>query len=443
MAFFHSNAISIKRFYPFYRYFQKSTEKTSDFFKFTLSQANGINIISKDLGGPATSLSIVIRSGSRYEPSPGLAHLLQRFAFKNTERRSSLRIVREIELLGANLFSTLSRETITLSAKFLRNDLAYFVNLLAEVLMKTRYNAHELDETVLPYALSENKRRYINPTTLGLDTLHELAFRRGLGSPVLTNERNNVTVEMIKNYAKKMYVKNNLVILAKNANQLELVELVKEHFNDLPLGAIVPSPQTNYYGGENRIGFKSHVGHFLISFPRSAAFASHSEEYLVLSYLLGMGSRVKWSYENSPFGAIEKSLSNGTTLLSNNFAYSDAGLFCIHIFGPVETLKDAVKSSIQALKSMTKNIRDEDLKRAISQAKYSLLDIDSQEMKIYEDLGVYYLSSGSLLDYTSIISRIEKVSSAKIKSTISKMLETKPSVIAIGDTNLLPYYDEL
>lgn len=27
--------------------------------------------------------------------------------------------------------------------------------------------------------------------------------------------------------------------------------------------------------------------------------------------------------------------------------------------------------------------------------------------------------------------------------TISKMLEAKPSVVVVGDTNVLPYYDEL
>ncbi|KTW30035.1 ubiquinol--cytochrome-c reductase subunit 2 [Pneumocystis jirovecii RU7] len=442
-AIYHSKTFPKARFYLFYRSFQKTASKINEYTKFSLSQANGVNVISRDLGGSGTSLSIIIRSGSRYEPIPGLAHLLQRFAFKNTERRSSLRIVRETELLGGNVFSDISREYLTLSAQFLREDLAYFVELLAEVLTKTRYNVYELDETVLPYALAENRKRYFTPTMFGFDALHELAFRRGLGRPLLTNERNYATVEMVKNYAEKSYVKNNIVVLATNANQSELVDLVKEYFDILSPGNAALSPKSVYYGGENRIPFKSPIGHFLISFPRPAGFVPLSDEYFLLSYLLGMGSRIKWSYENSPFGNIEKSFSNGTTLLSNNFEYSDMGLFCIHVYGPVNTLEKAVKSFVGTLRSIVKVINDEDIRKAISQAKYSLLDLDTKRIKVHQDMGFYYLSSGSLLDYESIISRIEKITVTKMKSAISKMIEAKPSVVTIGDTTLLPYYDEL
>ncbi|EMR09748.1 hypothetical protein PNEG_01933 [Pneumocystis murina B123] len=443
MPFFRKKMALTKRICLFYRTFKKTASKSSDFSRFSLTQTNGINVISKDTGGYGTSLSVVIRSGSRFEPVFGLSHLLERFAFKNTKCRSSLRIIRETELLGGDIFSRRSREILTLSAQFLRDDLAYFVELLAEVLIKTKYNEFELNETVLPYALSENKRCYNEPAVFGQDVLHEIAFRRGLGRSIYTNERNYATVEMIGDYAKKSYVKNNLVVLATNADQSKLEELISEHFNDLSVGTLASSPKTIYYGGENRIGFKSYMNHFLISFPRPAAFMPSSEEYILLSYLLGTGSRVKWSYENSPFGIIEKNLSNGTKLLSNNFVYSDAGLFCIHIYGPIETLQVAVKSSIEALRSLAEKIDNNDIKRAISQAKYSLFDVDTDPIKIHEELGSYYLSSGSLLDQESIASRIEKITATEIKSTISKMFETKPSVVVVGDTNVLPYYDEL
>ena len=54
-------------------------------------------------------------------------------------RRSGLRLNREVELLGGELFSYHSRENIILRAKFLKNDLPYFAELLAEVIAKTSY----------------------------------------------------------------------------------------------------------------------------------------------------------------------------------------------------------------------------------------------------------------------------------------------------------------
>lgn len=51
-------------------------------FSFKVSDAAGIKVASRDDGRPTTSLSVVIRAGSRYETGPGVAHLLEKFAFQ-------------------------------------------------------------------------------------------------------------------------------------------------------------------------------------------------------------------------------------------------------------------------------------------------------------------------------------------------------------------------
>jgi ubiquinol-cytochrome c reductase core subunit 2 len=56
-----------------------------------------------------------------------------------TDRRSALRITREAELLGGELSAYHSRENLVIGAKFLKEDLPYFVELLGEVVSKTRY----------------------------------------------------------------------------------------------------------------------------------------------------------------------------------------------------------------------------------------------------------------------------------------------------------------
>jgi hypothetical protein len=49
---------------------------------FTLSEIDGIRVAARDDGGPTTGLSVVLRAGSRYCPLPGIAHLLEKFAWK-------------------------------------------------------------------------------------------------------------------------------------------------------------------------------------------------------------------------------------------------------------------------------------------------------------------------------------------------------------------------
>lgn len=60
---------------------------------------------------------------------------------KNTDRRSALRITRESELLGGQLAASHTREALVLEASFLRDDLPYFAELLAEVITRTKYTS--------------------------------------------------------------------------------------------------------------------------------------------------------------------------------------------------------------------------------------------------------------------------------------------------------------
>jgi ubiquinol-cytochrome c reductase core subunit 2 len=58
---------------------------------------------------------------------------------QNTYKRSALRITRESELLGGQLIAYHTRESLVVEAKFLRDDLPYFTELLGEVISLTKY----------------------------------------------------------------------------------------------------------------------------------------------------------------------------------------------------------------------------------------------------------------------------------------------------------------
>jgi len=59
-----------------------ATKTSSPSTPFQVSDFNGIKVAARDDGGPTTGLSVVLRAGSRYASTPGLAHLLDKFAWK-------------------------------------------------------------------------------------------------------------------------------------------------------------------------------------------------------------------------------------------------------------------------------------------------------------------------------------------------------------------------
>lgn len=51
-------------------------------FQYETGNASGVKYASRDLPGPTTTLTIVAKAGTRYQPFPGATDALEKFAFK-------------------------------------------------------------------------------------------------------------------------------------------------------------------------------------------------------------------------------------------------------------------------------------------------------------------------------------------------------------------------
>jgi ubiquinol-cytochrome c reductase core subunit 2 len=51
-------------------------------FQYETGDAKGVKFASRDLAGPTTTLALVARAGTRFQPLPGLTEGLEKFAFR-------------------------------------------------------------------------------------------------------------------------------------------------------------------------------------------------------------------------------------------------------------------------------------------------------------------------------------------------------------------------
>lgn len=51
-------------------------------FEYETGEIAGVKIATRDIPGPTTSLAVVAKAGSRYQPSAGFSDALAKFAFK-------------------------------------------------------------------------------------------------------------------------------------------------------------------------------------------------------------------------------------------------------------------------------------------------------------------------------------------------------------------------
>ncbi|RMZ74808.1 hypothetical protein DV737_g5713, partial [Chaetothyriales sp. CBS 132003] len=419
-------------------------------FQYQTGEAHGVKYASRDVSGPTTTLAIVSKAGTRYQPFPGYSDALEKFAFKSTTKRSALRITREIELLGGKAEAYHTRENVVLQTKFLKEDLPYFAELLAEVISKTRYTRHELSEEVLHVIKLAQQSLLTKPSEIAINSLHSLAFHRGLGealsptSPALLSKY--LDAAGVADFSDAAYARANIAVVANGAADSEVAKWVREFFDETGAGAAkLDSTASKYYGGEERIAHGSGNA-IVLGFPGTASYASGSSykpEIAVLAQLLGGQSSIKWS---PGFSLLAKVASEfpGTHISTVNHGYSDAGLLSISISGKAADIAKASKAAVDAIKKVAAGeVSEDEVKKAVALAKFEAFESGQSAQAVLEATGNALISGGKAYEIDQVGASIDSVSVEKVTAAAKTLLDAKASVATVGDLFTLPFAEDI
>ncbi|KAI0156422.1 ubiquinol-cytochrome C reductase complex CORE protein 2 precursor [Xylariaceae sp. FL1272] len=418
-------------------------------FNYETADVAGVKVATRDSHGPTTKLAIVAKAGTRYEPAPGLAVGLEEFAFKNTKSRTALRITREAELLGGQLLAYHTREALVLEASFLREDIPYFTELLAEVISQTRYTTFEFQEEVERVLHLKQAKLAGDVLALALDSAHSVAFHNGLGAPLYpspsTPLKSYLNEHKVAEYAEAVYNKGNIALVGDGATQAALHKWTEQFFKTVPAsstGSLAPtSKASTYYGGEQRTAHTA-GNSLVLAFPGSS-FGTFKPEIAVLTALLGGTPNVKWS---PGFSVLSKATaaSPGASAFATNFAYSDAGLLTIQINGAAAPVRKVAEESVKALKSIAEGtVSKEDLTKAIARAKFDALEASQSGVSTLLSAGSGIVQTGKPFQLVETVQAISGVTADKLKTAAKSIMDGKATVAAVGDLHVLPYAEEL
>ncbi|KAL7624770.1 ubiquinol-cytochrome c reductase core subunit 1 [Parahypoxylon ruwenzoriense] len=417
-------------------------------FAYDTADVAGIKVATRDSHGPTTKLAVVAKGGTRYQPVPGLTVGLEEFAFKNTEKRSALRIVREAELLGGQLVAYHTREALVLEASFLREDIPYFTELLAEVISQTKYTTYEFHEDVERVLKVKQAKLAGDVSALALDLAHSVAFHSGLGASLYptssTALKGYLNEFSIAHYASAVYAKPNIALVGDGATTAALHKWTEQFFKNVPASPSGPmslnTKATTYYGGEQRT---AHTGgnSLVIAFPGSS-FGTFKPEIAVLAALLGGQPNVKWS---PGFTLLSKAAASapGVVASGTNLAYSDAGLLAIQVTGAAGSVRQAGTETVKALKSISEGaVSKEDLTKAIAKAKFDALEASQSGVSTLLSAGSGIIHTGKPFQIAETVGSINGVTVDKLKTTAKSFIDGKATVAAVGDLHVLPYAEE-
>lgn len=271
----------------------------------------------------------------------------------------------------------------------------------------------------------EQKGLLASPLSLALNSVHSLAFHRGLGEPLHLTSSTPISkyldARAIAEFGRAAYARSNISVVANGASHSELSKWVGEFFADTGNGSSVfklSSPASQYYGGEERIAHNS--GNVVVlGFPGSSSFTAGSSfkpEISVLAALLGGESAIKWSPGFSLLSHAAKDLPQAD-VSTQHAAYSDAGLLYVTISGEASQVAKASKNVVDALKKVAAgDVAEEDIKKAIASAKFKALEAGQQTDAGLEATGSGLLTQGKAFQIDEIGGAIDKVSGEKVKA---------------------------
>lgn len=405
---------------------------------------NGIRIISEDQEHlETTAVGFWVNAGSRNEPKNlnGISHLLEHMAFKGTNKRSAQSIVEEIESVGGHLNAYTSKESTAYYARVLKNDLEIAVDIIADILNDSTFDDSELkrEKSVIEQEIGQMKD---TPDDIIFDHFYNVAFpEQPIGRSILgdTDQVKQFSRSDLISYMHKEYRGKRIVVSASGkVDHDNLVKLVDERMNNYPSEINSNIEAANYQGGYFTEIKDLEQAHVLVGLP--SVNYTHKNYFVsqVFSTVLGggMSSRL--------FQEVREKKGLCYSIYSFASSYIDSGLFGVYAATGEDGVKELLPAIIDQIKSLIVKITDDELQRAKSQLKASLLmSLESASARC-ESLARQLIIHNRPIPHTELIKEIDKVdSNMLINFGESMIFSEKPVIAALGPVSQLEKYDKI
>ncbi len=395
---------------------------------------NGVRVISEEMGHVrSVSLGVWIRTGSRRETSEenGISHFIEHMLFKGTKKRSAEEIARSVDSIGGGLDAFTAKEMVSYNTKVLDEHLPIAFDVLADMVRNPLFREEDIEKEK-GVILEELKMDVDNPEYL----LHEIFSSNfykdhPLGKPII-GSKDTIRAfdrDMIDSYFQRYYSPSNILITAAgNLNHAALVDLAREHFEDLKFGGqlapeVAPVPHARLVFRDKKSLEQTHLymGVPAYPFPHELRFACYT-----LNTILGggMSSRL--------FQNIREKQGLAYAVYSELSMYRDTGCMAIYAGTAVETAGKVIDSIVKEFREMKENlVPAEELRRAKDNLKGSfMLGLESTSSRMgnlaRQDL---YFQRFFTLD--EMLESIEAVTAEQVREIAREFFNPKNITLAV------------
>jgi len=391
--------------------------------------ANGIRVVSETLPkSRSVSIGVWVKVGSRHEPKElgGISHFIEHLFFKGTEKRTAKDIAVEMDALGGEMNAFTSQETTTYYVKVLDEHLPKAVDLLADILLGSRFEPSEMEKE-RKVILEEIKMVEDSPD----DVINELFTGtvwpdNPLGRPIL-GTRDTIRAldhRAILSYIENYYSPREIVVsVAGNFSHGRLVEMLNASLGMFSRPGIpkqVAAPEFNRAVTVR----KKQLEQVQLCLGCKAIPYTHEDRYVIsaLNALLGSGMSSRLFQEIREQNALAYSIYSYVT------AYRDTGLFTIYAGADPSNALEVIRLALKEIRKIKDDgISPAEESRVKNQLKGNLvlsLESSNSHMSRIARQEIYF---GKHLSVDDIIKGIEKVTADQIQQ-FARRLFTPDSI---------------
>jgi len=412
---------------------------------------NGLKIASVDKQGLMSQLGLFVNAGSRFEDSSnfGVSHMVSMMGYNSTAHLSHLRTVKTLEQLGANATSMCKagREETVYQVQVLREMVPLVVPLMVGNILFPR---------LVPWEVKAAHKKVKEATeALGKDAdatvselLHKAAYcNNTLGYSTLASDRSMAyfTPETMRSYMLDHFAPERMVLVGVNVEHSELCKWAMRSFADynaIPMKPR-PEPKASYTGGDLRLEGPSPFCHLAVGLESAPWGQQELAPISLLQTILGGGSAVSAAPGSGVTSRLARQvLKKGAGVESCaafTTSYSDSGLFGVYgVSQPTDAgeMASAIFSSLKGLTSVTQ----EELTKAKAVLKGKLYRECEDPATMMQDIGTQVLLSGRYGSPADFAKVIDGVTDSQVTAAAKKLLASKPTIAAYGDTHKVPHY---
>lgn len=398
--------------------------------------SSGAKLATVDTVSPVSSLAIVVEGGSAAETAEtvGASKVLEAMAFKATSSRTTFRLTRELEKIGATAYAKAGRDSVTFGVDCVRVNTNEAVEILTDAVLNARGTFWEVRDT-LEQVKEQLGEQLKNPAVVLDEVLHRAAFEGGLGNTLVVDPAQlaSFTNENLHAYLASVLDPSRMVLAGVGVEHGQ----VKALANPLVSGSASAAPvaASKYVGGNlAALAPGAALTHVAVAFEAKGG-ASCAKGKALSSIVKALLEEAR---PTLPHNRVEHEVFASVGSFSQLYKSSGlVGVTASAVPSKAGALVDAVCKKFEVL---AKGVSES----AVANAKAKVLgEIAARKASTSTLVGC--LSTGVL--YTGaptcaeVTAAVESATAADVSSYVSSMVKSAPTFAAYGALNSLPRVD--